>query len=142
MKKDMRIRRASTKDLGDICNLPSMSDIAFLLLIFFLVSTIFAVERGITLVLPGQQSKNVQVKRDGILEIKAQADGSITIDNQPASLREVRPMVERRLAENEKLIVVIAVHPDSEYGLMVDLLDEIKLANARVISLRTLAAGG
>ena len=116
----------------------SMSDIAFLLLIFFLVSTIFAVEQGIFLVLPGQQSTNVKVKRKNILEVKAHANGSITIDNDPVSLKEVRPIIEDRLAENEKLIVVIVTHPDSEYGLMIDLLDEIKLANARTISLKTM----
>lgn len=120
----------------------SMSDIAFLLLIFFLVSTIFAVEMGIPLVLPGQQSKNVKVKRDNILEIKAHANGSITIGGNPVSIQEVRPMVEEKLAENDKLIVVIVTHPDSEYGLMIDILDEIKLANARVISLKTMSTVG
>jgi biopolymer transport protein ExbD len=133
----MKKRRGGAKAQSEI-SAASMSDIAFLLLIFFLVSTIFAVEQGIPLVLPGQQSKNVKVKRDNILEIKAYANGSITIDNKPASLKDVRPYVERKLAENEKTIVVIATHPDCEYGLMIDILDEIKLANARVISLKTL----
>ena len=120
----------------------SMSDIAFLLLIFFLVTTIFAVEMGIPLVLPGKQSKDVKVKRDNILEIKAHANGSITIANNPVTLDEVKPIVEDKLAENKKLIVVIVTHPDSEYGLMIDILDEIKLANARVISLKTMSSVG
>jgi hypothetical protein len=34
--------------------------------------------------------------------------------------------------------VVLVTHPDAEYGLMVDLLDEIKLANCRRISLKTM----
>ena len=51
------------------------------------------------------------------------------------------PVIERRLAENEKLIVVIVSHPDAEYGLMVDLLDELKLAQARRISLKTMRGG-
>jgi biopolymer transport protein ExbD len=120
----------------------SMSDIAFLLLIFFLVSTIFAVEQGIPLLLPGQQSKNVKVKRKNIMVIRAHANGSITIDKKPVGIKQVRPMVEERLAKNPKLIVVIETHPDSEYGLMIDILDEIKLANARVISLKTMSGGG
>ncbi|MBI4720591.1 MAG: biopolymer transporter ExbD [Chitinivibrionia bacterium] len=130
------------KTLGDISNLPSMSDIAFLLLIFFLVSTMFAVEQGIPLVLPGRQSTNVTVKRSDVLEIDARANGAITLDGRPVSLRDIRPAVEKGLAQNEKLIVVLSTHPNTEYGLMVDLLDEIKLANARVISLRTLPAEG
>ncbi len=115
-----------------------MSDIAFLLLIFFLVTTIFAVEQGIPLALPGQQSQNVKVSRKNLLIIKAYPNGSITLDKQPITFQEIKPAVEKRLAENEKLVVVIETHPDSEYGLMIDILDELKLANARTISLKTM----
>ena len=47
-------------------------------------------------------------------------------------------MIERKLAQNPKLIVVIQTHPDAEYGLMVDILDELKLARCTRISLKTL----
>jgi biopolymer transport protein ExbD len=116
----------------------SMSDIAFLLLIFFLVTTIFALEQGIPLILPGKESSDVKVKRKNILEIKAYPNGSIVAGDDPISLGNLRPFVERELALNEKLIVVIMTHPDAEYGLMVDLLDELKLANCRRIALKTM----
>jgi biopolymer transport protein ExbD len=115
----------------------SLSDIAFLLLIFFIVTTIFALEEGIPLVLPGQQSTSVKVKRDNILVIEAHANGSIVVEKQVVALAGIKPMVERRLAENDKLVVVIETHPDSEYGLMIDILDELRLADARRISLKT-----
>lgn len=114
----------------------AMSDIAFLLLIFFLVTTIFALEQGIPLVLPGKQSSNVKVKRKDILVIEAHANGAIVIDKEVVPLQNLRGLIERRLSENEKLIVVVETHPDSEYGLMVDILDELRLANARRISLK------
>jgi biopolymer transport protein ExbD len=136
------IRKLTRSKATSEISAASMSDIAFLLLIFFLVSTIFAVEQGIPLVLPGQQSKNVKVKRQNILVIKAHANGSITIDKDPVSLDDIRPIVEDKLAENPKLIVVIETHPDCEYGLMINILDEIKLANARVISLKTMSTIG
>jgi biopolymer transport protein ExbD len=116
----------------------SMSDIAFLLLIFFLVTTIFALEEGIPLVLPGKQSTNVKVKRKDILVVEAHANGAIVIDKEVIPLRNIRGLIERKIAENEKLIVVIESHPDSEYGLMVDILDELRLANARRISLKSM----
>jgi len=120
----------------------AMSDIAFLLLIFFLVTTIFALERGIPMLLPGQKSDNVKVKRKNIMTVKAFANGSVTIDDDPVKVSGIRPIVEERLARNDKTIVVIETHPDSEYGLMVDILDELRLAKARTISLRTMAGGG
>ena len=116
----------------------SMSDIAFLLLIFFLVTTIFALEMGIPLVLPGKESSNVKVNRKNILEVKAYPNGAVVIEDQQVPLSQVRPIVEQRLAQNDKLIVVIQTHPDAEYGLMVDILDELKLANCRRISLKTM----
>ena len=116
----------------------AMSDIAFLLLIFFLVTTIFAVEQGIPLALPGQESKDVKVNRKNLLIIKAYPNGSITMDKNPINMNEIRAAIEQRLAENEKLVVVIETHPDSEYGTMIDILDELKLANARTVSLKTM----
>jgi biopolymer transport protein ExbD len=116
----------------------SMSDIAFLLLVFFIVTTIFALEEGIPLVLPARQSQVAKVKQKNIMEIKAYPDGSVVVDGDNVGLAGVRPLVERELTANDKLIVVIVTHPDSEYGLMVDLLDEIKLANCRRISLKTM----
>ncbi len=117
----------------------SMSDIAFLLLVFFIVTTIFALEEGIPLVLPARSSEVAKVKQKNILEIKAYPDGSVVAEGENVGLAGIRNLVERRLAENDKLIVVIVTHPDSEYGLMVDLLDEIKLANCRRISLKTMS---
>lgn len=116
----------------------SMSDIAFLLLVFFIVTTIFALEEGIPLVLPARSSEVAKVKQKNILEIRAYPDGSVVAEDENVGVAGVRSLVERRLSENDKLIVVIVTHPDSEYGLMVDLLDEIKLANCRRISLKTM----
>jgi biopolymer transport protein ExbD len=119
----------------------SMSDIAFLLLIFFLVTTIFALEMGIPLILPGKTSDSVKMKRDNILVVKAYANGAVTVDDDKTPLSSLRGVIERRLAQNEKLVVVIETHPDAEYGLMIDILDELKLSGARRISLKTMKGG-
>ena len=120
----------------------AMSDIAFLLLIFFLVTTIFALEQGIPMALPGQQSTNVKVQRKNILTVKAFANGSVTVDDDAVKIDDIQAVIERRLAQNEKLIIVIETHPDAEYGLMVDILDELRLARARTISLKMMSVGG
>jgi biopolymer transport protein ExbD len=120
----------------------AMSDIAFLLLIFFLVTTIFALEQGIPMALPGQQSTDIKVKRKNILTVRAFANGSVTVDDDPVLVEDIQNIIERRLAKNEKLIIVIETHPDAEYGIMVDILDELRLARARTISLKTMSGGG
>ena len=118
-----------------------MSDIAFLLLIFFLVTTIFALEMGIPLILPGKTSDSVKMKRDNILVVKAHANGAVSVDDDRVTLANLRTLIERRLAQNEKLVIVIETHPDAEYGLMIDILDELKMAKARRISLKTMKGG-
>lgn len=123
-------------------NLSSMSDINFLLLIFFLVSTMFAVEKGLPMALPGKGSKTVRLKRDNVLNVQAFANGSIVIrDVGPVSIDEIKSVIERKLALNPKLVIVIETHPDADYGIMIDILDELRLARATKISLRTLKLG-
>jgi biopolymer transport protein ExbD len=113
----------------------SMSDIAFLLLIFFLVTTIFAVEKGIPMILPGDAPAK-KVKNENVMTIRAHAGGAVTADDKRVQLVDLREIVKKRLEANEKLIVVVENHPDSEYGLMVDILDELRLVGARRISLK------
>ena len=43
-----------------------------------------------------------------------------------------------KLLQNPKLVVVIETHPEADYSIMVDILDELRLAKATRISLRTL----
>lgn len=136
------MRKLSRSKATQEVSAASMSDIAFLLLIFFLVTTIFALEEGIPLVLPGKQSTTTKVKRDNLLVIEAHPNGSIMIEKEVVGLRRLRDLIERKLIEKPKLIVVIESHPDSEYGLMVDILDELRLANARRISLKTMRVAG
>ena len=119
-----------------------MSDINFLLLIFFLVTTMFAVEQGLPMALPGQQSKSVKLKRENVMTIQAFANGSIVIREQgPVELKNLRQIIENKLLANPKLVIVIETHPDAEYGVMVSILDELRLANAERISLRTMKTG-
>lgn len=119
----------------------SLTDISFLLLIFFLSTCMFALEEGIPLVLPGRTSGTLKVKRSAVCVVQTTPDGRITVDNEPATLPELRRIVETKLAENENLVVMVETHPQSEYGLMVDVLDELRLANARRISLKSLEVG-
>ncbi|HSG29275.1 MAG TPA: biopolymer transporter ExbD [Candidatus Krumholzibacterium sp.] len=120
----------------------SMSDINFLLLIFFLVSTMFAVEKGLPMALPGQQSKSVKLKKDNVVVLQAYANGSIVVRGSgPLAIRDIQQFIENKLIQNDKTVVVIETHPDADYGIMIDILDELRLANAERISLRTMKSG-
>ena len=80
----IRIRRRPA--MGDEIPTASMSDIAFLLLIFFIVSTIFHQEQGLPLLLPGRASRTVRLSPQNILGIEVigvipESPGVLTASN-------------------------------------------------------------
>ena len=116
----------------------SLSDIAFLLLIFFMVSTVFAIEEGLILDLPSKEAVAKKISRKNIMRVTGYSNGTITVDDEPVALHDVRSRVEQAMMENDKLIVVVETDPHATYGLMIDMLDELKLAQAQRVSLKTL----
>jgi len=114
----------------------STADIAFLLLIFFISTTVFETEFGLSAVLPGLGGKAVKVKRDNVLTIRAAAGGEIYVDDAVVALREVRSIIKSGLEENENLVIVIETDGEARYGQMIDVLDEVKAAKARKFSFK------
>ncbi len=116
----------------------SMSDIAFLLLIFFLVTTIFAHDEGIHMLLPVKAPPR-KIPKNNVVTIQAHANGVITINNEQVPLNQIQSDIKQRVTTNDKLVIVLETHKDTEYGLMVDILDELRLADARRITLREMS---
>jgi biopolymer transport protein ExbD len=116
----------------------SLSDIAFLLLIFFMVSTVFAIEEGLLLQLPSKEGVVKKIARKNIMRISAYPDGQVTIDDEPTAIEQIRSRVEQATVDNPKIVIVVETHPNARYGLMIDVLDELKLAQATRISLKLL----
>jgi biopolymer transport protein ExbD len=120
--------------------LASTADVAFLLLIFFIATTVFSMEEGLTVLLPTKGSQIVKVNVKNVARIAADANGNVTIDKQPIAIRDIENEVRVRIAQNDKLVISLETHPRCEYGVMVKVLDQLKLANATRFSLRTLKA--
>ena len=120
----------------------SMADSAFLLLIFFLVTTVFSEERGLSLVLPEQQSEEVEINPKNIITFYVVGDGVVEIrrgdspDKQTIDFQQVEAVARQELAANSRLIVSVKTAPDANYVDMVNVLDEVKLAGASRISLQ------
>ena len=133
------MKRRKKEPLGEL-RMDSTADVAFLLLIFFIVTTIFAAEQGLTLVLPGKQKEKtdtVKVKESNIATIFVQDDNTITLDRKPVEVNHIQVAIEDRILANPKLVVLLKIHPDADYGRMIACLDELRLANANKVSLKT-----
>ena len=113
----------------------SMADIAFLLIVFFLVTTTMNQDKGIGMQLPpAGESKKIQKKN--ICNIWVNAEGRILINlEDEVPLSQLRANIENRLRENDKLIVSLKGDDETPYNAFINVLDEIKLAGALRISL-------
>jgi biopolymer transport protein ExbD len=103
-----------------------------------MVSTVFAIEEGLLLQLPSQEGVVKKISRKNIMRISAYPDGHVEMDDELVSVTEIKARVEQAIIDNPKLVVVVETHPDAKYGLMIDVLDELKLAQATRISLKPL----
>ncbi len=121
----------------------SMADIAFLLMIFFLVTTTFPKDRGLAIVLP-EQGVEAQVSQRNILHLVIQPNGIIEVrrgeSQQVQQLRpeEVEAVWRQEVTGNPNIIAAVKTHPDAPYRYMIDVLDALHSANAERISLQIL----
>ena len=121
----------------------SMADIAFLLMIFFLVTTTFPKDRGLAIVLP-EQGVEAQVSQRNILHLIIQPTGIVDVrrgeSQQVQQLRpaEVEAVWRQEVSANPNVIAAVKTHPDAPYRYMIDVLDALHSANAERISLQIL----
>lgn len=116
----------------------SMADIAFLLIVFFLVTTTMNQDKGLSLHLPPVgETKEVQEKNILNLWINARDQVAFFENDQltPIPFAELRMRIEGRLRENDKLIISLKAERGATYRSFVDVLDELKLAGSTKISI-------
>ena len=120
-------------------NAGSMADIAFLLLIFFLVSTNIENEKGLTIKLPAlpksQQTPPIIQKRNAI-EILITDQNTYEIESMPFGLAEVHeklmqfitnPSQQAHLSESpQKATIIIKADARAKYSQYIALHDVIK----------------
>jgi biopolymer transport protein ExbD len=137
------IRRQSK--VNDRIPTSSMADIAFLLLIFFLVTTVFDEQRGLQVVLPEKGPETeIEIPPNNLLFYLIQPDGSIVVrrgespQEQRISFREVEAIMRQSLAANPQIIAVVQTSPQARYVDMTNVLDGIQSAGATRFSLQVL----
>ena len=113
----------------------SMADIAFLLLVFFLVTTTIDTDKGLGIVLPPAGDVEIEIQKKNILNCLINSQGKVLLDEEPTPIEQISRIVGRRLRENDKLIVSVKAHPKTSYTDYIRVIDQLKMADAKRISI-------
>ncbi len=112
----------------------SLADIAFLVLIFFLVSSTIDVDKGISLVLPAK-GETKDIRKENIANLLVNAQGEVMLDNEMVPIPMIKNVVREKLAQNDKLIISVKTDRETEYQVYIKVMDQLKQAGAKRISL-------
>jgi len=115
-------------------NISPLIDMMFLLLIFFIVTTAFVEEVGMDIQKPKAASAAMLEKKS--IMIGVSEDGRVAYGGKEIGLNGVRGLVSRLLMGDERPVIIIA-DESSRSGVLVDVIDECKLAGAKKVSLAT-----
>ena len=118
---------------GDIPT-SSMADIAFLLLIFFLVTTTIDMDKGLGMVLPAE-GEELEINKKNILNCLINSTGNVLLGGEPVEVRNLSRVVRQKIAENDKLVISVKAHKASNYKDYIRVIDQLKQANATRISI-------
>ena len=133
----MKLRKAKT-----VTEIPtaSMADIAFLLIVFFMVTSVFSVTRGLEFQLPKNEQQDTPDSQEEAIHIHIVPAGSdcvFEVDQTVMALSDIQIYIEPKLARNPNKFVIIDPDPESPYRCMVDAFDELKQAQVKNISIPT-----
>ena len=111
-----------------------MADIAFLLLVFFLVTTTIDMDKGLGIILPAE-GQELEINKKNILNCLISSSGAVLLGGEPVELKDLSRRVQEELRENDKLIVSVKAHEKAQYDVYIEVLDKLKLAKATRISI-------
>ncbi|EMY78685.1 transport energizing protein, ExbD/TolR family [Leptospira weilii serovar Ranarum str. ICFT] len=137
------IRIKKKRVLEDI-SASSMSDIAFLLLVFFMVTAVFFVKEGLNIQLPKKNSNPTLVLRENIYEILIAGD-LIKLKNKSIGTKDYRNLIDFKeqlglmeIPDIDNKVVLIKTTGETKYGNMLEALSAVQIRGFKQISVKRL----
>ncbi len=129
----MRKQHVSADIEDSTIDMTPMLDIVFIMLIFFIVTTSFVKESGVSVSRPS--ASTAQEDKKGNIMVAIKPNGEIWVDKRAVDVRSVRANIEKLKAESPQSGVVIQADTDSRTGILVQVMDQIRLAGVSNISI-------
>ena len=129
----MQSRRHAPESEDTGIDLAPMLDFTINLLIFFIITTSFVKEAGVTVFKP--EAVTAEHRESGNLLIAIRENGDIWMDRKRIEMRELRPMIERLKIERPDDTVVIIADRNSQAGAVAKVMDEVRAGGISEVSI-------
>ena len=104
----------------------ALPDILFMLLIFFMVVTVFKEYRGLPILLPAARTtENLETKRN-VAYLWVDNQGRISVDDKIVGVEDIAPIMTDKFSQNRRLLVSIKCDKDVEMGLVTDIQEKLR----------------
>lgn len=135
----MRNRKSlSGGDENTEINISPMIDMVFILLIFFIVTTVFVEESGFGVDRPNPiDNPEPQDEEKKSVTILVDRNNQIFYNDERVTLGSIRPKVSQVLQADSEAPVLVEAEDAANAGLVVQVMDEARLAGAGIISLNS-----
>lgn len=117
----------------------SMADIAFLLIIYFMVTTTFAATRGIDFALPKDEDNPPLIEKEESVLIEIEPSGNLVVDGEPMEVGKLLEYLEPKLERNPNKPVIIRPDASAPYGKMVEVFDELRLGAEKGVEVKNIS---
>jgi biopolymer transport protein ExbD len=115
-----------------------MVDIAFLLLIFYMVTTLFSAPKAMEISLPPDKNKEVPVKESHLLFLRVTDQGTL-YENfglkevpEPLTLDSLRNFLFEHIKKEPDIVIFVKIDKEARYSLMVDIIDEVQVMESKM----------
>lgn len=110
----------------------SMADISFLLIIYFMLTSVFSATRGMDFALPEEEQQTTEIKREDSIDVHvsrgAAETGVVAVDQEQMPLEGMIAYIREKLEQNPDKPIILRTDPEATYGDMVEVFDELRNA--------------
>lgn len=114
----------------------AMTDISFLLIIFFLVTAVFMSTQGILVRLPDVDTSPRTLKPDEVVQVSITSPGAYRVGDREAGFSELKTLMSARIAILKEPILILNVSADVRYEEVLSVLEIAKEAGASSFSIK------
>jgi biopolymer transport protein ExbD len=128
----LRTRRRARVDVAES---GALSDIAFLLIIFFIVIAVFNINSGFLLGIPRRNAVTT-VQSDDLMRVSVSAENDLSLDGRTVEADELRAAVLARRQRQPNMTLVVTMDPEATYQSLVSLVELARMTDVDNFSFR------